>query len=131
MMAEPNPGIPPLRAFADGRPPVAESLGEVRTIMDGLTAELVDILTQRCDLAIGAVIFKQNLDEVQAPEQQARNISRAVDVAKEIWPDSPAFHTLVENVMKVIVPSCVAMQAEAFEHTTPITDLLLTEQSDV
>lgn len=119
-MAKPDPDSLPVRARIDGTTPIAETLGQVRTVMGELTAALVEILDQRCTYAIGAVVFKQNLDEVQAPDQQARNIDNALELARQLRPDSPAFHALVRVVMEAVVFASVAMQMDAFEQTIPI-----------
>lgn len=119
-MAEPNPNISPLRTFIDGTPPPATSLGELRIIMKQQTVELVTILGQRCMNAVGAAVFKNDEGEVSAPSQQTRNISSAVEVAKELWPDWTAFHRFIEQVVTVVVEESVVMQLEAFQHTIPI-----------
>lgn len=118
---EPDPYGGPPRQWIDGTPPIANNLGEIRTPMQAIDVRVVEELYKRWKFVIGATLFKANQQEVQAPERQATNIQKAVEHAKRLDPEVKGFHDLIHDIWTVLVPGYVALQAEAFELTEPVS----------
>ena len=119
---QPNPNIGPVRQNIDGEPPIAGFLAEIREGISIIDPVLVTDLYERYEYVIGATLFKRNLEEVEATEQQAINIANAVASAKQVAPDNEGFHRYIEDIWTFIVKRSVAAQAEAFDRTKPIPE---------
>lgn len=119
-MAEPKEDIAPLRIGTDGREAQAKTLGEIRDRMSPLTRLLIDVSAERYALTQDAVFFKASLDEVEAVEQQARNLDSALEYADLIRPGDVGFQNVIRAMMQAVITTSVEEQKRAFVATQPI-----------
>ncbi|WP_067708804.1 chorismate mutase [Nocardia yamanashiensis] len=82
------------------------SLEEVRTRIDAIDAQIVELLGARQQLVFRAATFKRNPDEVRAPDRRARMMVRLRELAEEhgVAPD------LVEQVYTTMIDGFIELE---------------------
>ncbi len=122
-MAEPDIYSGPVRMWQNGDLPVAGCLAEIRPGMEVCEDRLVDEFYKRYKFVLDATIFKEDLDEVEAPERQAANRQRALDRARQIAPEDDLFQKFIWDLWgTAVIPKSVALQRKAFEWTGPVSE---------
>lgn len=81
---------------------------------------VVDAVAGRLRDVVQATLFKLNLSEGLAPEQQVRNRAKAMEMAMSRHPTDKGLPGVIERLYAVLVPRSVAIQQTKF----PLTRLL-------
>lgn len=119
---EPDPTRPPVNEFTNPDwEIIGENLGEVRGGIDEVDFDSISDFAFRGRLVLNAGRFKQNADQVIAPERQEEVFKRIRKIAEEVGGDIPGFPELMEDTWRFMVPRFVAMQQRAIkEHMRPV-----------
>jgi len=112
----------PVRRFRDpAHRPEGATLGELRTRIDAIDAQVVALLAERARCVRDATRFKRDAFQVAAPARQAAVFARVRALAAERAAEFPPLPDVVEAAYRVLVAGFVAGEARFFEETEPIT----------
>lgn len=119
---EPATGAAPVRRFKDpAYQPQAQTLGELRTRIDALDAQIVELLVQRALCVRDAARFKLDEFQVQAPARQAQVFERVRALAGTHEQTFPGLPDIVESTYRTLVAGFIAGEARFFHETERIT----------
>ena len=112
---------PPRRRFRDTRhPPLADTLGELRTRIDDIDARVVALLAERAMCVRDATRFKRDAQHVEAPERQAAVFDHVRALAATHAAGFPELPDVVEAAYRALVAGFVAAEHRLFAETEPI-----------
>lgn len=118
---EPRTDAEPVRRFRDpAYRPQAPTLGALRTKIDALDAQIVELLAQRALCVKDATRFKRTSFEVTAPERQAQVFSRVRGLAAAHAGQFETLPDVVEATYRVLVAGFIAGEERFFAETEPI-----------
>jgi isochorismate pyruvate lyase len=118
---EPRPDVGPVRRFKDpAYVPQAQTLGELRSRIDALDTQIVDLLAQRAVCVRDATRFKQDEFQVAAPARQAQVYSRVRALAAGHEVGFPGFPDMLEATYRTLVAGFIAGEQQFFEETEKV-----------
>jgi isochorismate pyruvate lyase len=121
--SEPKTDAPAVRRFNDAAyVPLADSLAQIRAVIDSLDAEIIELIAERGRYVKDATRFKRDAFQVAAPARQAEVFERARLRAQVHCADLPTLPDVVEATYRSMVAAFVAGEQVYFEQTTVVKD---------